>query len=176
VGQADHRAAYEALLRRYLEPLRRLAWSYEHEPAARDDLFQEIATALWTALPRFRGDSSERTWVYRVAHNTAVSFATSGRRRREREQPAEAPAEPAVGAAQEADAIDRQQRDRLWAAVQELPVVDRQITVLYLDGLSAIEIEGVTGISAGAIATRLTRVRQKLAARFRAEAAAYEEK
>lgn len=176
MGQTDHRAAYEALLRRYLQPLRRLAWSYEHEPAARDDLFQEIATALWTALPRFRGDSSERTWVYRVAHNTAISFATGGRRRREREQQGEAPGEPAVGAPQEADAIDRQQRDRLWAAVQELPVVDRHITVLYLDGLSATEIEGVTGISAGAIATRLTRVRQKLAARFRAETAAYEEK
>ena len=129
---------------------------YEHEPAARDDLFQEIATALWTALPRFRGDSSERTWVYRVAHNTAISFATHGRRRREREQPGEVPIEPAVGAPQEADAIDRQQRDRLWAAVQELPVVDRAITVLYLDGLSATEIEGVTGLSAGAIATRLT--------------------
>jgi RNA polymerase sigma factor (sigma-70 family) len=176
VGQVDHRAAYEALLRHYLQPLRRLAWSYEHEPAARDDLFQEIATSLWTALPRFRGDSSERTWVYRIAHNTAISFATHGRRRRTREQPGEAPREPAVGAAQEADAIERQQRDRLWAAVQDLPVVDREITVLYLEGLSATEIEGVTGISAGAIATRLTRVRQKLAAQFRAEAAARKEK
>jgi DNA-directed RNA polymerase specialized sigma24 family protein len=59
---ADHRAAHESLLRRYVAPLRRLAWSYVRDPAGRDDLFQEIATALSTALPRFRGDSSERTW------------------------------------------------------------------------------------------------------------------
>jgi DNA-directed RNA polymerase specialized sigma24 family protein len=55
---AEHRAAYEGLLRRYTGPLRRLAWSYGHDPAGRDDLFQEIAMALWTALPRFRGESS----------------------------------------------------------------------------------------------------------------------
>ena len=32
----------------------------------------QIALGLWTALPQFRGDASERTWVYRVAHNTAL--------------------------------------------------------------------------------------------------------
>ena len=62
--------------------------------------------ALWTALPRFRGDSSERTWVYRVAHNTALSFAASRRRRDGREQPGESEREPATAAPQEGDAIE----------------------------------------------------------------------
>ena len=52
--------------------------------------------ALWTALPRFRGESSQRTWVYRVAHNTAISFAAQQRRRGQREQPVEPAAEPGV--------------------------------------------------------------------------------
>ena len=166
---ADHRAAYEGLLRRYVAPLRRLAWSYVHDPAGRDDLFQEIAMALWTALPRFRGDSSERTWVYRVAHNTAISFAASRRRRDGREQPGEPEREPVAAAQQEGDAIERQRREHLWAAVQELPVTERQIVVLHLEGLSAAEIEAITGVSAGAVATRLTRIRQKLAARLRVD-------
>jgi DNA-directed RNA polymerase specialized sigma24 family protein len=42
----------------------------------RDDLVQEIALAIWKAIPRFRGDSSERTWVYRIAHNVAITSAT----------------------------------------------------------------------------------------------------
>jgi RNA polymerase sigma-70 factor (ECF subfamily) len=167
---ADHRAAYESLLRRYLAPLRRLAWSYVHDPAGRDDLFQEIAMALWTALPGFRGDSSERTWVYRVAHNTAISFAASRRRRDGREQPGELARDPVAPAHQEGDAIESQRRERLWSAVQELPVTERQIIVLQLEGLSAAEIEAITGVSAGAVATRLTRIRQKLAARLRVEA------
>lgn len=164
---ADRRAAYEGLLRRYLAPLRRLAGSYVQDPAGRDDLFQEIAMALWTALPRFRGDSSERTWVYRVAHNTAISFAASRRRRHHREQPGELEREPVAAAHQEIDAIETEQRERLWAAVQELAVSERQVMVLYLEGLSAAEIEAITGVSAGAIATRLARIRQKLAARLR---------
>jgi RNA polymerase sigma-70 factor (ECF subfamily) len=166
---ADHHAVYEDLLRRYVTPLRRLAWSYVHDPAGRDDLFQEIAMALWTALPRFRGESSERTWVYRVAHNTALSFAASRRRRDGREQPGEPDREPVAAAHQEGDAIERQQRDRLWAAVQELAFGERQIVVLHLEGLSAAEIEAVTGVSAGAVATRLTRIRQKLAVRLRVD-------
>lgn len=123
--------------------------------------------ALWTALPRFRGESSERTWVYRVAHNTAISFAARQRRRGRREQPVEPVHEPALPASQEGDAIDEQRRAILWAAVQALPVADRQVIVLHFEGLSAQEIESVTGLSAGAVATRLTRIRQKLAARIR---------
>lgn len=165
----DHRAAYESLLRRYVAPLRRLAASYVHDPAGREDLFQEIVMALWTALPRFRGDSSERTWVYRVAHNTAISFTANRRRRDGRELTGEPDQEPIGAAHQEGDAIDRQRREHLWAAVQALPVAERQTIVLHLEGLSAAEIEAITGASAGAVATRLTRIRQKLAARLRDE-------
>jgi RNA polymerase sigma-70 factor (ECF subfamily) len=163
----DQRARYEDLLRRFVAPLRRLAWSYQRDATARDDLFQEIAMALWTALPRFRGDCSERTWVYRIAHNTAISFTAKEHRRGGREQPGEPGHEPSLAAHQEGDAIDRQRRAWLWSAVQGLPIGDRQIIGLHFEGLSAQEIEAITGLSAGAVATRLTRIRQKLAARLR---------
>jgi len=41
--------------------------------------------------------------------------------------------------------------------------------VLYLEEMTAAEMEAVTGLSAGSIATRLTRIRQRLAARMREE-------
>ncbi|MSV36373.1 MAG: hypothetical protein EXQ47_12375 [Bryobacterales bacterium] len=64
----------------------------ERDGAEGDDLLQEITLALWAALPRFRGESSERTWVYRVAHNTGISYIAgadggSTHRARQREQP-----------------------------------------------------------------------------------------
>ena len=132
--------------------------------------------ALWTALPRFRGDSSERTWVYRVAHNTALTFTANRRRRDGREQPGEPAHEPAAAPSQEREAIEGQRRRQLWDAVQALPVEERQIVVLYLERLSAAEIEAITGVSAGAVATRLTRIRQRLAAQLRGEAAIDEER
>jgi RNA polymerase sigma-70 factor (ECF subfamily) len=131
-----------------------------------DDLLQEIAMALWTALPRFRGDSSERTWLYRVAHNTAISFRANRRRRISHEQPA---VEWKSNSNPETDAMAHEQSRQLWVAVQQLPLSDRQITVLYLEGMTAAEIEAVTGLSSGNVATRLTRIRQRLAARLRGE-------
>jgi RNA polymerase sigma-70 factor (ECF subfamily) len=126
VGRAEHHAAYEDLLRRYLAPLRRLAWSYAR--AQGEDLFQEIAIALWKGLPAFRGDCSERTWVYRVAHNTAISFVTRDRKRDQRERPEEMAGDPvSLQASPEGEAIDTQRRERLQAAVDELPLADKQV-------------------------------------------------
>jgi RNA polymerase sigma-70 factor (ECF subfamily) len=167
VGHAGELSAFEDLLRRHLAAIRRQVACYTRDPAEREDLVQDIAMALWTALPRFRGDASERTWLYRVAHNTAISHTARRHRRALREQPGDLPELPAPAATQESTAIDTEQRARLWAAVGALPLLDRQVIVLHLEGLTAAEIETVTGLSAGSIATRLTRARQKLAASVR---------
>jgi len=163
VRHTGHHTAYEALLKRYLAPLQRLAFAYTRDAGAREDLFQEIALALWTALPSFRGDASERTWLYRVAHNTAIRFMARRLRRARHEHPDDGVTEPVSPVNPERTAIDSQQRERLWTAVQALPVPDRRLVMLHLEGLSAAEIEAVTGLSAGNVATRLTRLRQKLA-------------
>jgi RNA polymerase sigma factor (sigma-70 family) len=160
---------FEDLLGRYLPALRRLAWSYARDGTEGEDLFQEIAMALWRAHPGFRNESSERTWVYRVAHNTAITFVTRQRKRKNRERSAAPETEPAARADPEGDAIEQQRQQRLWTAVQELPVADRRVILLYLEGLSAAEIESITGLTAGNVATRLTRIRQRLAARVRGE-------
>lgn len=165
--EPPQRERYEDLVQRYGQALRRLAWSYSRNSTEGDDLFQEIAMALWTALPRFRGDSSERTWVYRVAHNTAISHLAGHKRRTRRELTLAPDEEPASADNPETKAVDRERRQRLWDGIRELPLTDRQIIVLYLEGMTAAEIETITGISQGYVATRLTRVRQKLAARVR---------
>jgi RNA polymerase sigma factor (sigma-70 family) len=152
----------EDVLERYVPALRRLAWSYTRDPEQREDLFQEIAVALWKALPNFRGDSSERTYVYRVAHNTALRFVMSQRQLATREQ-VEREIEPVSTDNPERDAIRSQRRQRLQEAVQNLPMLDRQIALLHLEGLSTAEVMDVTGFSEGMIAMRLSRLRRTLA-------------
>ena len=116
------------------------------------------------------GESSERTWLYRIAYNTSISYLTSRKRRTSREGHALVITEPASqNDSPESEAIDRQKQQQLWSAIRELPVSDRQVIVLYLEGMSAAEIEAVTGFTSGSIATRLTRIRQRLAARLRGE-------
>ncbi len=159
---------FEGLLLRYHGPLRRLSGAYAGAVEA-GDLFQEVALALWTALPNLRGESSERTWVYRVAHNTAISFVARQRKLRERE-PVQPPSfEPASPDNPERELLVDEKRRRLQRAVHELPLPNRQVMLLHLEGLSAAEIETITGCTAGAVATRLTRSRQWLAERVNHE-------
>src|SRR5207245_2506543 len=64
---------YERIWLEYGASLGRLASSYEWEPQARQDLLQEIRLAIWVALPKFRNESSLRTFIFRIAHNRALT-------------------------------------------------------------------------------------------------------
>ena len=66
-GELEQR--FDALLEAHGPSLARLAASYARRASEHDDLFQEIAFAIWRALPGFRGECSERTFVFRIAHN-----------------------------------------------------------------------------------------------------------
>src|SRR5688572_32831220 len=70
---ADQDARYAEAAAAFGPALERLARAYERDPDKRRDLLQEIHVALWRSLSRFDGRCSLRTWVYRVAHNTATS-------------------------------------------------------------------------------------------------------
>jgi RNA polymerase sigma-70 factor (ECF subfamily) len=105
--------------------------------------------------------------VYRVAHNVATSQVI---RRRGRA--------PAFVGLDELDAMpeaadreqafdDRRALDRLMALIHRLDPFDRQVILLYLEGLDAAAIGEITGISAGNVATKVHRVKRVLVRRFR---------
>jgi len=156
------------LFEAYQPALQRLVAAYMINPADREDLLQEIAAAIWKALPEFRGESSERTWIYRIAHNIAIRYAAGVRARNAREPMLEVGLDhPSGDTGAEAALLLDEQRRILVESIRELPLADRQIVTLHLEGLSAAEIEEVTAVSQGAVATRLTRIRQKLSERVR---------
>ena len=147
--------------------LQRLARAYEPDADRRLDLLQEIHVALWRSFASFDGACSLRTWVYRVAHNVAVSQVI---RRKSKAHTLvgldELEAMPtAVDHEQMLD--DRRALDRMMALVQQLDPLDRQLTLLYLEGLDAASIGEIIGISAGNVATKVHRVKKVLAERFR---------
>src|SRR5215212_8990477 len=88
------RMTFLRLMKEYQAALGRLAAGYVMDAADREDLFQEIATAIWQAIPGFRGDAGERTWLYRVAHNTAITAAAKVWRRSRSETGMEGAPEP----------------------------------------------------------------------------------
>jgi len=139
--------------------LSRLAASYTNTPGDRDDLVQDIAMALWQALPRFRGECSERTFLFRIAHNRAIAHLARARTAPLATDEADihdtAP-DPETGLAR------RQRMERLRRAIHRLPLEYRQVITLSLEDLGYGEIAEVLGISESNVGVRLTRARQIL--------------
>jgi len=164
-GLEKRQATLTMLIDQYQPALRRLVNFYEADAPRREDLFQEILLGLWQAIPQFRGASSERTWLYRIAHNIAASATYTRRRREHSELPLDGVGEYAAhGPDADGALIAREQREALLSAIRTLPAIDRQIVVLHLEGLNHDEIGQVSGLSVNAIATRLSRIRTRLAA------------
>ncbi len=143
--------------------LRRLCGGYERNEALRHELEQEVLLNLWRALPGFRGDASLRTWMYRVAHNTATRHVSRAARTprptvdeaRLEQKPSAAP--PPDEALAQADA-----RARLQDSIGRLGALDRQIILLYLEDVPQTEIAEITGLSQANVSTRVHRIRARL--------------
>ena len=147
--------------------LERLARAYERDPDRRRDLLQEIHVALWRSLARFDGRCSLRTWVYRVAHNTATSKVL----RRQTNAPIfvalDDSLESIAAAANKEETLDRQRAlERLHDLIRQLRPLDRQVMLLYLEQLDAASIAEITGLSAANVATKVSRIKQLLVQRF----------
>jgi RNA polymerase sigma-70 factor (ECF subfamily) len=155
-----HEEAFAALLHEHAGLLSRIAASYEADPSLRDDLLQDIALALWRALPAWRGEASLKTFVARVAHNRGASHVIGQTRRRPTQALGEDLADPMHGP--EAHAQAEQKRRRLQDAVRTLPLTLRQAVTLALEGFSQQDIAVALGISANNVAVRLNRARKAL--------------
>ena len=149
----------EAVLREHGPMLARIAGSYESEPARRDDLLQEISVAVWRALPSWRGDASLRTFAARVAHNRAIDHLSREKRARGDELH-EDHVDPDANPVQHA--VAHQRRKDLLAAVRELPLGQRQVVVLALEGFSQREVGQALSLEENTVTQRLSRARRQL--------------
>lgn len=153
---------FERIARELGPAISRTARSFARTTAEREDLEQEIALAVWRALPSFRGECSERTFVLRIAHNRALTAMTQRRRTPPSEElsetiPFEAP-DPEVLAG-----LSERMR-RVIRALHTLPMSQRQVLLLALEGLTHDEIGEVLGITTGNVAVRVSRARVELKA------------
>lgn len=163
---ADRDALYRQAVAAYSGAIKRLARGYEPDPDKRRDLVQDIHVALWRSFAQFAGRASMRTWVYRVAHNTAISRIT----RRRAYAPTFVTLDEIAETAVEEDAtraVDRRiALERLLALIQSLDPLDRQVILLYLEDVDAQSIAAIVGLSPGNVATKVHRIKQILARRF----------
>jgi len=152
--------SFEQIAQEHDPMIKRIAASYEARPHLAEELVQEIYFAIWRALPSFRGDSSVRTFVARIATNRAVTHVVKAMKSApplELREQLEAP-----GASPEAHAIAADRQEKLISAVRSLPLAYRQPVMLTLEGLTPKEIAESLGITPNAVAIRLSRAKELL--------------
>ncbi|KQW71001.1 hypothetical protein ASE17_15165 [Phenylobacterium sp. Root77] len=144
--------------------LARLSKAYEADPELCRDLLQDMHVALWRSLSSFDERCSLRTWTYRVAHNVGASHVVRQRAHLSRLTTLEHVDLPAIMPTPEDDVSEQQARQRLMDIIHRLKPPDRQVMLLYLEDFEAGAIADVTGLSPGAVATRIYRVKALLSA------------
>lgn len=137
------------------------------------DLSQDVFLTVFRMLDRFRGQSALRTWVYRIVVNQARNRQRWWRRRF---QSAQVPldvhvsthgeiASPRDDCGPEKLLGQKEQADRVWRALRDLPFDQRTALVLReIDGLSYEEIGYSLNVAVGTVKSRLARARQLLRA------------
>jgi RNA polymerase sigma-70 factor (ECF subfamily) len=134
------------------------------------DVSQEVFLRVFRTIHRFRGQSSLRTWIYRIAVNQARNRHRFWRRRRRADQVSLEDHVTLHGelvstrqATPERELAQKELGDRLQRALNNLPFDQRTAIVLReVDGLSYDEIAFSLGVAIGTVKSRLTRARQAL--------------
>ena len=151
---------FEEIVAEYGPLISRIAMSYEADPAHREDLVQQIFLAVWQALPSYRADASLKTFIARIAQNRAISFVA----RQVRQGPvAEFPEQIETDEPDpEQTAIKASDRKMLLDATRRLPLPQREVIILVLEGFDYAEIADMLNIAPNALALRLSRAKASL--------------
>lgn len=169
---AGREDGFEELVRRYQRPIAAYVYRMVGDYEAALDLTQEVFIKVYNSLRRYRSEYKFSTWIYRIAHNSAIDHL---RRHSTRErslmnefedEPRELPLESRrLSPEQESERAER--RAEIEQVVRGLPTTYRELILLrHSHDLSYDEIAEVTGLPLGTVKNRLFRAREVMRQQF----------
>lgn len=135
----------------------KICYYYAHDAEEFTDLRQDVLANLWAYRASYRGDAALSTWIYRIALNTCIS-ALRRRKRSGQRVGIEAIAELMAD-----DADKARLHTEMHALIGRLSAEQKAIVLLWLDEMSYDEIAAIVGCSRNTVASRLKRIKEKLA-------------
>jgi len=132
-----------------------------------EDLAQEIIYQLWKSFGSYNPSYKFSTWMYRIALNTGISYYRSTKKH-------------IAGIASPIHLLEMQEPGNdqieteaninlLQQFINQLKELDRALMILYLEENSYREIAGIIGISETNVATKISRIKDKLKQKFNAQ-------
>jgi len=170
---------FDALFERYHAMVYQLACRILGDREEALDVAQEVFLTVFRKIDRFRGDSSLKTWIYRIAVNRASNRGRWWNRLRRRgsvslEERPGGDGRPSYGEllrdggrTQEELVLLREERAQIERSLLELPLQQRVAVVLRdIEGMSYEEIAASLRISLGTVKSRIARGREELKRRL----------
>ena len=157
---------YDELITNHKGLIVKACQTYCHYDAeAARDLYQDIALEIWTHMDKFRKESSEATWIWHLAVNTAID-----RLRREQRRPVlvlgstleDLETYPATSWHPSKEGTSPRRIDDLYEAIAHLNADDQQLVNARLQDYSYEEIAKETGVSEGTLRVRYNRIVKQL--------------
>lgn len=144
------------MVKEYRKTIYTVCYFFSKDTEEVNDLYQEILINLWRGFPNYRGESSLKTWIWRVSLNTC-----SNQERKKKSRIQTVPLSVDIDLYNDEDAGSRQIQ-MLYDRINRLDVFDRAIILLWLENMTYQDIADVVGISVSNITTRLFRIKEQL--------------
>jgi RNA polymerase sigma-70 factor (ECF subfamily) len=145
---------FERLVRDNEQAIYSICYLYSHNEEDARDLMQDVLVNLWNGIPKFRGDSSVRTWITRIAINTCISH--------KRKKKIDTVSEDYIPQVSDTTPETGRQIQFLHNRLRKLNYLDRAIVLLWLEDMAYDEIGAIVGMDAKNIGVRLVRIKNKL--------------
>lgn len=151
-------ARFLSLIRQEESTISAICFSYSCSIAEYDDLRQDALLNIWRGMAGFKGESSPRTWIYRVVLNSCVStIRKQMRHSRESES-----LDKLYDLVSDEPSEDRERIEMLHRLISKLNPEDKAMILMWLDEASYDDISAVMGLPRNTVATRLRRIKEKL--------------
>lgn len=140
----------------------RICCAYVRNDQNRKDLFQEIFLNVWKNLKSFRNESHINTWIYRISINTSINFC---RLQSSNDKRCEEIKHEVLSVDEKELSYKFKQEEELekmFAAINELPLLEKTIISLHLEGIDHGGIAEICGINEGNVRVRFHRSKKKL--------------
>ena len=152
----DIELQFTKMVKEYRKTIYTVCYFYSKDTEEVNDLYQEILINLWKGFEKFRGESSLKTWIWRVSLNTC-----NNQERKKKSSVQTIPLSIDIDLYNDDD-VQSKQIQMLYDRINRLDVFDRAIILLWLENMSYQDIADVVGISLSNVTTRLFRIKEQL--------------